>query len=51
MNDTEKQRECERICGESGKRGIHRIAPEICPLELDRWRNPKKYKEQVCKDS
>ena len=34
--------ECERICGESGKRGIHSSAPRMCPI-LDReWKNPKR---------
>lgn len=33
--------ECERICGEAGKRDMHRSAPEICPILLAQWKNPK----------
>jgi hypothetical protein len=40
LTPEEKQAACERICGESGKRGMHRIAPEMCPLQLDTWKNP-----------
>jgi hypothetical protein len=39
MNPQEKQAECERICGEAGKRGMHRIAPVICPIKQDEWKN------------
>jgi hypothetical protein len=37
MTDTEKKKECERICGESAKRGVHSSAPEICPILRDQW--------------
>lgn len=33
--------ECERICGEAGKRDMHRSAPEICPILLRRWQGFK----------
>jgi hypothetical protein len=42
MTQQEKQAECERICGESGKHGMHRIAPVICPIKEDEWKNPKR---------
>jgi hypothetical protein len=42
MTEQEKKAECERICGESGKRGMHRIAPEMCPIQRDEWLNPKR---------
>lgn len=32
---------CERICGEGGLRGWHRMAPEMCPLKLKEWKNPR----------
>lgn len=38
MTDQEKQKECERICGDAGKRGMHRMAPELCPILWDEWR-------------
>jgi hypothetical protein len=38
MNEAEKQAECLRICGEAGKRGLHRIAPAICPVQEDLWK-------------
>ena len=41
MTDAEKQAECLRICGDAGKRGMHRIAPERCPIVDDEWKNPK----------
>ena len=41
MTEQEKQNECERICGEAGVRDMHRCAPEMCPILLDQWRNPK----------
>jgi hypothetical protein len=42
MTQQEKQSECERICGESGKRGMHQIAPVMCPIKEDEWKNPKR---------
>ena len=42
MTDVEKKAECQRICGESGKHDVHRIAPEMCPIQLDIWKNPPK---------
>jgi hypothetical protein len=42
MTPEEKQKECERICGEAGKRGMHRIAPVICPIKQDEWLNTKR---------
>jgi hypothetical protein len=42
MTDQEKKLECERICGESGKRGIHKSAPVMCPVLLDLWKNPNR---------
>jgi len=44
MTDEQKKAECQRICGDAGQRGIHRIAPEMCPVELDRWKNPERKK-------
>ena len=41
MTQAEKEKECERICGDAGKRDMHRIAPEMCPIEKDRWLKPK----------
>jgi hypothetical protein len=42
MTAEEKQSECNRICGEAGKRGVHSSAPERCPILNDEWLNPKK---------
>ena len=42
LTPEEKQAACERICGEAGKRGMHRIAPVMCPLKLDEWKHPKR---------
>jgi len=42
LTDEEKKKECERICGDSGKRGIHRTAPVLCPVQEALWKNPKK---------
>jgi hypothetical protein len=49
MAETEKKTEeqekkdiCERLCGEAGKRGIHVMAPEICPFLLDKWHKPER---------
>ena len=42
VNSQEKKAECERICGDAGKRGIHSSAPEMCPVLLDMWKNPKR---------
>lgn len=42
MTEAEKKAECERLCGDKDKRGIHTIAPVICPIQQDLWRNPKK---------
>jgi hypothetical protein len=42
LTDEEKKKECERICGDSGKRGIHRTAPVLCPVQEELWKNPKK---------
>lgn len=45
MTPEEKQSECERICGDAGKRGMHSIAPELCPIKEDEWKNPKRKPE------
>jgi hypothetical protein len=42
MNDAEKKAECLRICGEAGQKGMHSIAPELCPIKRDEWLNPKR---------
>jgi hypothetical protein len=44
VTDTEKQRECERICGDAGKRGMHSAAPERCPILDQQWKNPPRKK-------
>ena len=31
LTEEEKKAECKRICGARGERGIHSIAPDICP--------------------
>lgn len=45
MNSEEEQErdhaECARICGERGERGMHSIAPEMCPVQLKFWKNPR----------
>ena len=41
MTDAEMLRECLRICGKNVTPETHRIAPEICPIALMYWRNPK----------
>lgn len=40
MNDAEKQAECLRICGPDVDPRFHHIAPEMCPIAWDQWRNP-----------
>jgi hypothetical protein len=45
MDEVEMVKECERICGESGKHGIHHAAPEMCPIQLAMWKNPKRKEE------
>ena len=45
LTDEQKRAACERICGESAKRGVHSIAPELCPYEEERWKNPKLKRE------
>jgi hypothetical protein len=44
MTDAEKKVECERICGPrySKESGLHSSAPEMCPILLDLWKNPKR---------
>jgi hypothetical protein len=42
MTDQEKKKECERICGEAAERGIHKIAPELCPIKKDEWLSTKR---------
>ena len=32
---------CQKLCGEGASRGMHRMAPDICPVLLAAWRNPK----------
>jgi hypothetical protein len=44
MDQQQKQEVCERICGEAAKRGVHSMAPEMCPILLDEWRNPPRDK-------
>jgi hypothetical protein len=45
MDEAEMVKECERICGESGKHGMHHAAPEMCPIQLAMWKNPKRKEE------
>ena len=42
MTEEEKKAECDRICGEAGKRGVHSMAPVLCPYKEDEWKNPKR---------
>lgn len=44
LTEEEKKAECKRICGDSADRGIHSMAPELCPIQWDIWRNPPKRK-------
>lgn len=37
MTEQEKKAECERLCGDAGKRGVHTIAPVLCPIQKDKW--------------
>lgn len=46
MTDAEKKAECEKICGEMGKRGIHSSAPIQCPYDRDALLNPKRRPQQ-----
>ncbi len=41
LTEEEKKAACSRICGEAGKRGVHSNAPDKCPYEDERWKNPK----------
>ena len=45
LTEEQKKAECERICGDKAKRGIHSIAPTMCPIEEERWKNPKLKRE------
>jgi hypothetical protein len=45
MTNEDKQKECDRICGDDGKHGMHSIAPELCPIKEDEWKNPKRKPE------
>lgn len=38
MTEAEKFVECLRICGPHVTEVTHRIAPEMCPIQLDYWR-------------
>jgi hypothetical protein len=42
LTEEEKKAECSRICGEAGQHGMHRMAPVMCPIKLDEWKNPKR---------
>ena len=44
MTPEEKQKECDRICGTkySKESGLHSCAPELCPIQEDLWKNPKR---------
>lgn len=41
MTQEEKQAECLRICGPDVKPDTHSIAPQMCPILEDYWKNPK----------
>lgn len=43
----EKDAECQRICGEAGKRGMHRMAPLICPILKEIWLGKRKPEKQL----
>jgi hypothetical protein len=36
-----KKSECLRVCGEAGKRGVHKMAPEMCPVLDEQWKTRK----------
>jgi hypothetical protein len=44
MTPQDKQKECERICRPhySKESGLHSIAPVMCPIQADLWKNPKR---------
>lgn len=39
------QEDCKRICGEAGKRGVHSIAPVMCPFAEQEWKRPTRTTE------
>lgn len=41
MTTPEQQAECLRICGPNVMPDTHSIAPEMCPIALMYWHNPK----------
>jgi hypothetical protein len=40
LTEEEKRAECLRICGPGVTPEMHRMAPEMCPILLDWWKNP-----------
>jgi len=40
MTEQEKRSECLRICGPDVTPDTHRLAPEMCPILDQYWKNP-----------
>lgn len=47
LTEAEKFAECLRICGPNVGIDMHRMAPEMCPIKLEQWHNPKSYRQAV----
>jgi hypothetical protein len=46
LTEAEKNAECQRICGDSGKQGLHRSVP-MCPILQDIWHGVRKKRERA----
>jgi hypothetical protein len=46
LTEAEKNIECQRICGDSGKNGIHLAVP-MCPILQDIWMGKRKNRERI----
>jgi hypothetical protein len=47
LTEEEKKAECQRICGDFGKRGMHVQVPVLCPILWDVWRGLRKNRKRV----